>query len=95
MDTNIKQIKKKIIPILKRHKVKRAGLFGSCVKGKMKKNSDIDILVEIDDRISLLDFVRIQHELEDVLEKKVDLGEYETIKPAVRDRILAEEVRIL
>jgi predicted nucleotidyltransferase len=30
-----------------------------------------------------------------VLEKKVDLGEYETIKPAVRDRILAEEVRIL
>jgi predicted nucleotidyltransferase len=95
MDTNIKQIKKKIIPILKQHKVKRAGLFGSCVKGKMKKNSDIDILVEIDDRISLLDFVRIQHELEDVLEKKVDLGEYETIKPAVRDRILAEEVRIL
>jgi uncharacterized protein len=95
MDTNIKQIKKKIIPILKQHKVKRAGLFGSCVKGKMKKNSDIDILVEIDDRISLIDFVRIQHELEDVLEKKVDLGEYETIKPAVRDRILAEEVRIL
>ena len=95
MDTNIKQIKKKIIPILKQHKVKRAGLFGSCVKGKMKKNSDIDILVEIDDRISLLDFVRIQHELEDVLEKKVDLGEYETIKPAVWDRILAEEVRIL
>jgi uncharacterized protein len=95
MDTNIKQIKKKIIPILKQHKVKRAGLFGSCVKGKMKKNSDIDILVEIDDRISLIDFVRIQHELEDVLEKKVDLGEYETIKPALRDRILAEEVRIL
>jgi len=95
MDLTIEKIKKKIVPILRQHNVKKAGLFGSCVKGRMRKNSDIDLLVELDAQISLLGFVRIQHELESVLKRKVDLGEYHMIKPIIRDKILGEEVRIL
>ena len=34
-------------------------------------------------------------EIEDILGKKVDLVEYETIKPIIKDRILQEEVKIL
>jgi len=56
---------------------------------------DIDILVEIEDDISLLDFVGIKLELEDVLRKKVDLIEYNTIKPLLKERILAEQVVII
>jgi len=40
--SDVDDIKKKIIPILESHGVKRAGLFGSYVRGEMRKDSDID-----------------------------------------------------
>ena len=95
MKSNIEEIREKILPVLKRYNTRRAGLFGSCVRGELHKGSDIDILVEINKRISLLDFVGFQLELEEVLEEKVDLVEYNSIKPLLRERILKEQVRIL
>jgi predicted nucleotidyltransferase len=91
----IDKIKKKILPILKKYGVRRASLFGSVVKGCEKENSDIDILVEIKSNISLLDFVGLKLELEEVLRRKVDLGEYDTIKPTIKEKILKEQVSIL
>ena len=95
MKTDIEEIKKKIILILKRNEVKRAGLFGSFVLDEMKRGSDIDILVEIEKDISLFDFLGIKLEIEEALGEKVDLVEYDTIKPILKDRILNEQVRIL
>lgn len=63
--------------------------------GKMKADSDIDILVEIGKDISLLDFVGLKLELEEALKNKVDLVEYKTIKPLLKERILKEQVMIL
>jgi predicted nucleotidyltransferase len=91
----IEEIKGKILSILKRYKVKRAGIFGSVVRGEENKESDIDILVEIVDRMSLLDFAGLKLELEEALGQRVDLGEYSTIKPMIKEQILSEEVSIL
>ena len=92
----IKKIKSKIINILKKNKVIRAGIFGSYAIGKQKKDSDIDILVQINDKkMSLLGFIKLNQLLEETLNKKVDLVEYHVIKPRIRDRILKEEVRII
>ena len=90
----IDEIKQRIIPIVKRHNVKKAGIFGSLAKGAFTDESDVDILVELDKRISLLDFVRIKLDLEDTLRRKVDLVEYKAIKPRLKDQILSEELRI-
>ena len=95
METNIEEIKKKILPILKDYRVKKIGLFGSYARGEIKENSDIDILIEIEKDISLLDFVGLKQEIEEALGKKVDLVEYDTIKPLLRERILSEQVVIL
>lgn len=93
---NLLQIKRKILPVLRRHKVTKAGIFGSAARGKMKKKSDVDILVEIPDkRVSLLGFIGIENELASALGRKVDLVEYCVIKPSLRERILREEVRVL
>lgn len=54
----------------------------------------MDILIELKDKISLLKFVRIKLDLEDALNKKVDLVEYNSIKPRLQERILSEEIRI-
>jgi len=95
MKTHIEEIKRKILPILQHYGVKRVGLFGSCVRGEIKEDSDIDILVEIEKDISLLDFVGIKLEIEEALGRKIDLVEYSTIKPLLKERILNEQVVIL
>lgn len=95
MNRQVEKIRKKILPVLKKYGVRRASIFGSVVRGEATENSDIDILVEIGSDISLLDFVGLKLELEEVLGREVDLGEYDTIKPIIKDRILNEQVAIL
>lgn len=88
------EITRAITPVLRRYHVRRSGLFGSVVKGQMTESSDIDILVELGDQYSLLDFVRLKQELEEALGQPVDLVEYETIKEPLKEDILREEVRV-
>ena len=87
-------LKKKIILILKKNHIVKAGIFGSYAYGEQKKDSDIDILIEPPKGIGF-GFVGIQLELEDKLKKKVDLLSYNGIHPLLRKRILKEEVRII
>ena len=92
----IEKIKPKIVDILKKNSVNRAGIFGSYSRGEQKKDSDIDIVVNIKDKnMSLLGFIGLKLKLEDVLGKKVDLVEYSVIKPLIKNSILKEEVRII
>jgi len=91
---NLKEIKTKIKPILKKYGIKKAGIFGSYARGESAVN-DLDLLVKIDNKISLLEFIGIQQELEDELGMKVDLVEYAAIKPALKDEILRDEESVL
>ena len=91
----IEEIKERIIPILQRYGIKKAAIFGSLAKGEAKTSSDVDILVEIKSDMSLLDFIGIKIELEEALKMKVDLVEYDTIKPLIKEKILSEQVAIL
>lgn len=90
----LEEIKKKARPILKKYGIKKAGVFGSTARGEAETN-DVDLLVKIDQKISLLDFIGIQQELEDELDMKVDLVEYDSLKPALKEDILKEEVPVL
>ena len=92
---DLKHVNDKIVPILKCYGVKRAAVFGSFVRGEATERSDLDILVEIGNDISLLDFNEIKLEIKEALGKKVDLVEYKAIKPILRKRILKEEIPIL
>ena len=95
MNIEIEELKRKLLPILQQYGVKRVGLFGSCVRGEMSEGSGIDILVEIEKDISLLDFVGLKLEIEEKSGRKVDLVEYNAIKPLLRERILKEQIVIL
>ena len=95
MNTYVAQIRQSVLPILRRYGVSKAALFGSIVRGQMQPGSDIDILVQIDSDIGLLEFVGLKLELEEALNKNVDLVEYDTIKPLLRESILKEQEVIL
>jgi len=92
---SIDDIKTKIYPILLSYGVKKASLFGSAVRGGMTKKSDIDILVRLPQRASLLDLAGLKIDLEEILGKKVDVLTYDSLHPLLRDRILDEQVPIL
>lgn len=70
--------------------VQRLGLFGSYVREKQRKNSDIDILVTFKRDIDLFDFLDLREYLEIQLHAKVDLVMESALKPAIGKRILSE-----
>jgi uncharacterized protein len=90
----LEKLKPKIIKILKKNGIKKAGIFGSYARGENKKGSDIDLLVFPPKGMGL-GFIGIQLELEDKLKKKVDLLSYRAIHPLLKERILRDEVRII
>jgi len=92
---NLEEIQKKIINILKDYNVKKAGIFGSFVRGEQKRNSDVDVLVELDEKLDLFDVIQIKLDLEKAIRKKVDLVEYNLIRPELKDIILNEEVVLI
>lgn len=95
MNSLIEEKKTKIIEILKKYGVKRASLFGSAVRGEERRGSDIDILVEFEEGRSLLDLSGLKIELEELLERKVDVLTYKSLHPLLKNKILAEQEAIL
>ena len=91
----IEKIKTKIIPVLKEYKVTKAGIFGSYARGEQKKDSDVDILIKIQDNAGLLEIIKLKDLLQKAIKRKVDLVEYETIRKELREQILKDEIRIL
>lgn len=79
-----------------RYGVKSLGIFGSYVHGQQKKRSDIDLLIEFDDHtpVTLVTFVALERELGNILGKKVDLVERNTLKPVIGKRILKEMIPV-
>ncbi len=76
--------------------VRFLGVFGSYVRGEQRARSDLDLLVEFDERpLTLFQFIALENYLSDRLGVKVDLIERGTLKPAIGRRILEEVVSIL
>ncbi len=90
----LEKIRPKIINILKKNKIKKAGIFGSYASGNQRKDSDVDIIVEPPKGIGF-GFAGIQLELEKELNRKVDLVTYKYLSPYLKKYILEEEVRII
>lgn len=75
----------------KRYHVHELALFGSAAKGKLRKGSDIDLLVEFepDAQIGFITLSRMQRELSDLIHRKVDLVPKGGLKPRLRQEIFS------
>ena len=70
-------------------------LFGSVARDEAGPDSDVDLLVEFDRPVGLFRFLELQSHLEDLLRCGVDLGTPRSLKPRIRERVLAEAVRVV
>jgi predicted nucleotidyltransferase len=89
---NIKQV---VQDYFRDKPVNEVYLFGSYARGEAKEDSDVDLIVEIDDtkkRLSLFDFIRLQLGIENSLNKKVDLIESHLFFSGVKKRTEKEKL---
>lgn len=65
----------------------------------MNDKSDVDLLVELPKTVHGFDYVNLrvdlQAELESTLKRRVDIVEYNLIKPVLEQRILSSQIQIL
>jgi hypothetical protein len=94
-DSFKKNLVPKLVEILTKNDVAKAGVFGSYARGEETKDSDIDILIEFRGRKSLFDLVGLEQDMEEELKNKVDLVTYTSLSPYIRDDVLKEEIRII
>jgi len=92
---SLDELKQRILPVLEKFEVSRAGVFGSAARGEAREDSDLDLLVEFRGKKSLLDLSGLKIELEELLGRKVDVLTYNSLHPLLKDKILAGQERIL
>lgn len=90
----MQDISNTIVPILIKYNVKKASIFGSYARGNNDEKSDIDILIEPPEKMGM-SVVRLRRELEQALNKKVDLVSFDGINRYLKDSILSNQKIIL
>ena len=69
----IKQIKDRILPILRKHNINEVYLFGSYARGDANRDSDVDIYCEAGNIKTFIDQGFLEDELIEALGKEVDI----------------------
>jgi predicted nucleotidyltransferase len=90
--SSIRLPRDKIADFCKRNRIRRLSLFGSALKGELRKDSDIDLLVEFhpDEAPGLFDLARMERELSKLLGgRKVDLRTPNELSRYFRDEVLS------
>ncbi|MCK9306649.1 MAG: nucleotidyltransferase family protein [Methanoculleus sp.] len=82
----------RICEIASRHGARNLRIFGSVMRGEEGKESDLDLLIDLEPGRSLLDLVALKQELEALLGIPVDIAEPESLHWYIRDRVMAEAV---
>jgi len=82
--------REEILRIAARHGARNVRVFGSVARGLADQDSDVDLLVEIEEGRSLLDRIALMQELEDLLARKVDVVTESSLYWLLRRRILRE-----
>jgi len=65
-------------------------VFGSIARGEADEKSDLDILIEVKRGFTLMKHAGLMLELEELLGCKVDVVVDRSLKPRIKDRVLAE-----
>jgi len=78
--------------LAQKYGITEIGVFGSYVRGEQGPDSDLDILIELEDppRLDLFDLVNLEYYLGDLLAVKVDLAIKKNLRKRIGRRILSE-----
>ena len=92
IDELLKSYRSEILRIAECHGAHNVRVFGSVARGEAHPESDVDFLVDLEGNRSLLDLAKLLVELEQLLNRKVDVVTETGLRPRSRERILREAV---
>ncbi|MFZ1075654.1 MAG: nucleotidyltransferase family protein [Minisyncoccia bacterium] len=90
MQPTVDEIAEKARPVFEKYGVTRAQIFGSFARGEATPKSDVDILVKIDPQMGLYSYMDLKEQLEQNLEREVDVVAEGTINKFMRPYIVPE-----
>jgi hypothetical protein len=88
----LKEKREEILSIATKYGAFNVRIFGSVARGDETADSDVDFLVELEPGRNLLDRIALIQDLEDLLERKVDVATVKGLREYFRDHILNEAV---
>ncbi|MEF8866256.1 MAG: nucleotidyltransferase family protein [Salinibacter sp.] len=89
------QLRAELPTLRERYNVDRLGICGSYVRGEQTNDSDLDLLVTFTETPGLIEFVGLEHYLEDALGLPVDLGTPGGLKEGPAAENIRREVEYL
>jgi len=90
MSLQVEIISEKTEEFCEENRIRWMALFGSAVRGELKPDSDIDVLVEFTEPVGLFEIARIEDELSHLFGgRKVDLVVKKGLDKYIRDEVLA------
>ena len=90
----LRQRRTDILAIADKYGATNLRIFGSVARGDDRPDSDIDILIDQENRWSLFEHVGMMQDLEDLLECKVDVAVAKGLRKRFYDRIIPEAITL-
>ena len=90
----LSSLKKLKSEVEKEYSVKTIGVFGSVARDEQTGTSDIDLLVEFSKPVGFVTFMRLENFLSERLGTQVDLVTSDSLKPVIRQDVLAEVIYV-
>jgi predicted nucleotidyltransferase len=69
-------------------------LFGSVARNEAHANSDVDLLAELSESMSLFQFIEAKLYIQDLLKCEIDLGTKDALREHLRQAILEDVVYV-
>lgn len=86
----IHEKREEILALAAKHKAKHVRLFGSVVRGEDTAESDVDFLVDFEEKATLFDQIGLKQDLEDLLGRGVDVVEDGYVHWVIQDKVREE-----
>jgi predicted nucleotidyltransferase len=90
----IREQRENILKIARAHGATNLKIFGSYARGEERAGSDLDLLVELEPGRSLLDIIAIKQNIEDMINRRVDVVTAGALSPYIRDEIMKEAIAL-
>jgi predicted nucleotidyltransferase len=89
---SLRKVRSEILAVVTRHGASNVRIYGSVARDEAGPDSDIDLLVDMEDGRSLMDLAGLHLDLEDLLGFQVEIGT--DVKPRLRERVHAEAIAL-
>lgn len=94
LGSRLRRRRKAITETAARHGAHNVRVFGSVARGEDRPDSDIDLLVDLDDGVGLVALAGLERELSELLGRTVEVVPAEGLKPSVRSNVDGDLVQL-